>query len=446
MRATWVVIVRVLIYLLSCKAYNAHFAFNSCTVNMSSTDFSSTFKNKTKEEVILNIEKLRKAIKKKHRTLKQDSLASETSWENKIKPISEPLQKLFEASESLMLKDKVKEEIQNSPSSILKKRLSTGNTAPPQRKKRRYSLYKLPLQSDLQTGYESENAVDGYSSSVARKLIMPDEQMELEVADKASASDEIQNLPEVYESEIVSGEHLLATPEGRDIAKDYVNSQFKGRIAKDYFLKLINKGRAIDTTYGLRVSGDSWMIGDKYIEIDGDDIIINDKRYEGTRGLYELLFMNVPNEYIYDENDLENYKSILLDTNVHRVGYTSRGKLRSSRGQKYKNIISSLVSHESAYSGKGLNVGIKNVNHMLTYADLIPGSQDSNIQLPGSGLTHSNTEPNFTYWNDPNELIERLRILGASKEAGNTGHTNEINAIIEELLEYDRQQQQLSPQ
>lgn len=402
---------------------------------MASTDFTSQFKNKSKEEIILNIEKLRKSIKRKHRNLKQDTLSSETLWEKKLKPISEPLKKLFQASESLTSIDKkIKEETQNSLTPTNKGKVLMGHSAPPQRKRKRQSLYKLATQKDLQTGYESDNAVEVYPTPDTENLVMPEEQMELEQFGEASG--ETQMLPEVHESHGVTGENLLDTPQGRDIAKDYVNEQFKGRIAKDYFLKLINKGRAVDTTYGVRVDGDRWMIGDKPIEVDGDDIIINEKKYEGTRGLYELIFMNSPNEYIYDELDLENYKSIVLDTNVHRLGYSRMGKLRSSRGHKYKNIISSLVSNESAYSGKGLNVGA-NGDHMLTYSDLV--NQEPNIKPSGSGLTHSNTEPNIIYWNDPNELIERLRELGASTEAGNTGHTKEMNAIIEELLEYDKQ-------
>lgn len=52
-------------------------------------------------------------------------------------------------------------------------------------------------------------------------------------------------------------------------------------------------------------------------------------------------------------------------------------------------------------------------------------------------ISHSYTEPNIIYWDDPNELVERLSKLGASQEAGNTEHNNEINAIIEELLELE---------
>ena len=38
-----------------------------------------------------------------------------------------------------------------------------------------------------------------------------------------------------------------------------------------------------------------------------------------------------------------------------------------------------------------------------------------------------------TYWDDPNELVDRLCLLHASQEAGNTNVINEITSIITEL-------------
>lgn len=41
----------------------------------------------------------------------------------------------------------------------------------------------------------------------------------------------------------------------------------------------------------------------------------------------------------------------------------------------------------------------------------------------------------FSYWNDPNELVQRLRLLISSTSVGHTGHQNEIVSIIEQLRE-----------
>ena len=41
----------------------------------------------------------------------------------------------------------------------------------------------------------------------------------------------------------------------------------------------------------------------------------------------------------------------------------------------------------------------------------------------------------YKYWDDSNELVDRLRLLVAERSAGNNNHDNEIMAIIEELRE-----------
>ena len=41
---------------------------------------------------------------------------------------------------------------------------------------------------------------------------------------------------------------------------------------------------------------------------------------------------------------------------------------------------------------------------------------------------------NYIHWDDPNEIVNCLRLLEASRQAGHNGHNNEI-LIIEELCE-----------
>ena len=41
----------------------------------------------------------------------------------------------------------------------------------------------------------------------------------------------------------------------------------------------------------------------------------------------------------------------------------------------------------------------------------------------------------FVHWDDPNELVDRLRLLEASRQAGNNSHDPEILSIHEELRE-----------
>jgi len=41
----------------------------------------------------------------------------------------------------------------------------------------------------------------------------------------------------------------------------------------------------------------------------------------------------------------------------------------------------------------------------------------------------------YAHWDDPNELVNLLRLLDASQRAGNNAHDNEMLSIIEELRE-----------
>jgi len=152
----------------------------------------------------------------------------------------------------------------------------------------------------------------------------------------------------------------------------------------------------IDKTYGptLQSNGDAYL-GKKEIKLSGDNIlIIEDTSYPLTQGLISLIISKTPK--IYTTDDLNVYKRILIQTSAH---LTSNGKKIKKGGNKYTDIIKPLFPS----SGSGLSMKLQNKS--------------------------------LVYWNDPNELVERLRLLLASQAAGNTGLSNEILSIYEELYE-----------
>lgn len=52
--------------------------------------------------------------------------------------------------------------------------------------------------------------------------------------------------------------------------------------------------------------------------------------------------MKHPDENAYDENDVFAYMSILKETNSHKYGNLSGGRVKTSKIYKYKEIISRL--------------------------------------------------------------------------------------------------------
>jgi len=151
------------------------------------------------------------------------------------------------------------------------------------------------------------------------------------------------------------------------------------------------------------------MFGNKHFDVDDADniIIIDGVQYVGTPGLYDLIFKRI-SELLYMEDDINKYKSMLLATNAHKHKHQSQGRLLSNRGYKYKYVIAPLMS-------------------------IIP-KKKSGMGLPHAMILNDNAI-DYVHWDDPNELVDRLRLLDASHRAGNNAHDNEILSIIEELRE-----------
>ncbi|KYN27441.1 hypothetical protein ALC57_03150, partial [Trachymyrmex cornetzi] len=109
-----------------------------------------------------------------------------------------------------------------------------------------------------------------------------------------------------------------------------------------------------------------------------------------------------------NQNATFNYLDI---ENAHKHKHDSQGRLLSNRGYKYKHIIAPLMSmtpkKQSKKSGKGLP----------------------------RAMTLNDNAIDYVHWDDPNELVDRLRLLDASHRAGNNAHDNEMLSIIEELCE-----------
>lgn len=126
-----------------------------------------------------------------------------------------------------------------------------------------------------------------------------------------------------------------------------------------------------------------FFIGDSEITFQDSNLCIGHTLcYKGSSGLYELLFKMNP-IHTYSIQEKKHYADILKRTSA----------LYSFRSQNTK------------ISGRGV-------------------------------LLDVNDKPvEYVYFDDVNELCERLKLLIASQDAGNTNHSNEIVSILEELRE-----------
>ena len=93
---------------------------------------------------------------------------------------------------------------------------------------------------------------------------------------------------------------------------------FIGDIAKQYFRKFASVS-GTDKTFGLREKDGKFYIGNREAKIKESNIILDDKEYVGTPGLWELIMATTPNDKIFTNNfHYDNYAEIMHSTNALR--------------------------------------------------------------------------------------------------------------------------------
>lgn len=181
-------------------------------------------------------------------------------------------------------------------------------------------------------------------------------------------------------------------------------------ITSHYANLLRSKNAKVDRSrYALRYikNTDSFRIGDSEVAFVGANLIVKGHEYQVTPGLFNLLTIKNPQRYT--ENDVGRYRLLILQTYAHRYRYSAAGDLYPNRSLKYTKFLQSFI------------------------ADLSTPSKQGGELLKKVDSTKHGVE--YVYWNRPSELVKRLRLLYASKWAGNTSHDNEIISILEELRE-----------
>ena len=181
----------------------------------------------------------------------------------------------------------------------------------------------------------------------------------------------------------------------------------------DYLNLLESNDLKIDTKIGVRKNKGQYMIGSAPITFAGQKILIDKKEYDETPGLLELLFKKRPKESLINESDVKNFEEIALETNLLKKDYNpNRSFIEINWNSKYLKYLKHLnprAAKNSTLFGRGLP------QFMISKAD--------------------ETSFDYKYWDDPNELVDRLKLLMAERSAGNNNHDSEILSIIEELRE-----------
>ena len=186
------------------------------------------------------------------------------------------------------------------------------------------------------------------------------------------------------------------------------------QVAESYVKLAKNRETGWDRKFGVRAMAKGDLkIGDSYITFTSENIQVGNKEYPMTQGLMELLFKSMPNNQLISETDKDSYATIVADTNLLRKNFEPDRSFKKDVSPKFRDYIEPVMKK---ITGSGLRKTVKLPTYMTSH--------------------QSSRSIDYIYWDDPNELCNRLKLLLSEKTAGNNNHDNEIHSIIEELREF----------
>uniref|UniRef100_A0ABD2W948 DUF8207 domain-containing protein n=1 Tax=Trichogramma kaykai TaxID=54128 RepID=A0ABD2W948_9HYME len=252
-----------------------------------------------------------------------------------------------------------------------------------------------------------------------RKSILPRLKKEEEEGLEEEEEEEIeQNLEDAHSPlEEINNPNVTTSNESASLGEHYDRHQGSLKTYLAYLTTGYNPNKVIDLIAGVRRGPgndvNQLKLGNSDIAFRDKFIVLDEHHYFNiTPGLVELIFKSMPDVRYYDHLDLDNYRKILKITNAHKAQYKPEGSIRAWNRCKYVNVIKPL------FEKKKHGGGVLPVRLVRDYK-----------------VAYLNPKKFYRYWDDPNELCERLKLLIAEKNAGNGAHDNEIHSIIEELSE-----------
>lgn len=361
------------------------------------------------EQLKKSLIKTRNAIKKKFRDLHSQKLAVSERAHEEYQPIIEPLETLVaetkkqqqHLNETKWQYDQLKNIKNEKLMGTFDSRRSLFKTALPPHRRVLFGASSATAPAVSSTSGSSRRASGNHDISGIHQLQWPNDEIDN------------QSIHEKNQDEDEFAEDIIA---GKD--SDSVEEKFIRKLNT-------SKSPKIDSIYGLRTYNGELKLGNDKVFIRDDkngasyNFCIRTKKFTVTPGLTSLLLEANPK--YYTEKDLKQYHDMLHYTNAHRKNFSAKGAIqRDSKSTKYNKIIEQIFPGRKRKSSTKKSGGgiMKMKKPQMDYK-----------------IVTNNTKVNYTYWDDPNELIDRLRLLLASTSAGHTGHNNEIISIIEELHE-----------
>ena len=170
----------------------------------------------------------------------------------------------------------------------------------------------------------------------------------------------------------------------------------------------------LDKYFGIVMENGRYKMGNKYVHLDGIDLIVDHKRYVGTKGFWSLIMVARPENYTRE--DFVKYRDLIAHTNAmaYPNNVTTSSRLKSTK--KWRSIFP-LFDHLDDDESPSED---RNRESLEREKETSPRSYGDSIQFLPASIKGMETKLNY--------------LLGEYR-AGNTSSTrNEIVSILDELL------------
>ena len=277
----------------------------------------------------------------------------------------------------------------------------------------------LKLKKNIRDNLHSERTGEQQLQTDLSKFYKP-----ITETQKATAREITEGLKPIREG-IENLPQAITFPPTQPIGKEEEEENI-GEIAKKY-LNIPSS----DTTFGIRDEKGLYCIGNMQALIFRNNIIIDDEKFEGTPGLWELITSKNPQDPIEYE-DYKNYERLMEKTNALHRGYDPSSFIpKANKSKKWKNILGPIWHKRKGYRKETIfRASVDKSYRFLRESqkkkkEYEKRSSDPSKYHEGKGVV---VIPSY-----PNALVERLDLLLASQKAGHTGVRNELVSICDEL-------------
>ena len=177
--------------------------------------------------------------------------------------------------------------------------------------------------------------------------------------------------PSKQESEPTIPSEVKTEPKKEEEEEEEVEEEGREEQPEEnIFEQLIESAPAdkIDEYFGIVETEDArYKMGNKIVELHGNDITIEGTHYKGTPGLWTLIMFKKPNEELYTTEDMATYEKMVRQTNLITSPNNLRPNSRINSTYKMREIFKKFTEVQQGHGIDFLPSDIKSLQTKLCY-------------------------------------------------------------------------------